>query len=71
MYAEKEMALEASPVVLRNFETIVTQYQCSEPNEGIQLPERDQDIKTEIDQEWADANDKEVARTAELNAQAE
>ena len=70
MYAEKEMALETSPVVLRNFATAVTQYQCSDYNDGIQLPDRAQDIKTEIDQEWADANDKEVKRTAAVNAQA-
>jgi len=70
MYAEKEIALETNPVVLRSFETAVTQYQCSEQNDGIQLPEREQDIKTEMDQEWADANDKEVKRTAAVNAQA-
>lgn len=67
MYAEKEMALETNPVVLRNFATVITQYQCSEQNDGIQLPDRDGDIKNEMDQEWADANDKEVKRTAELN----
>jgi len=70
MYAEKEIALETNPVVLRSFETVVTQYQCSEQSDGIQLPEREQDIKTEMDQEWADANDKEVKRTAAVNAQA-
>ena len=70
MYAEKEMALETSPVVLRNFATAVTQYQCSDYNDGIQLPDRQQDIKTEIDQEWADANQKEIDRTAAVNAQA-
>lgn len=71
MYAEKEIALETNPVVLRSFETVVTQYQCSEQNDGIQLPEREEDdLKTEMDQDWAKANDKEVKRTEAVNAQA-
>jgi len=41
MYAEKEMALEANPVILRHFHTTITKYQCSDNNQGIQIPEQD------------------------------
>lgn len=42
MYAEKEMALEDNPVILRHFYTSITKYQCSsDDNQGIEIPEQD------------------------------
>jgi len=71
MYAEKEIALESSPVILRNFETVVTEYQCSEPSEGISLPtnESEKDIVTDMDAQWEQDRKKEQERVAKLNAQ--
>jgi hypothetical protein len=73
MYAEKEMALETTPAILRSFETAITDYQCSEPNEGIQLPakddESDKDVVTEMDEQWAKDRKAEADRVAQLNEQ--
>jgi hypothetical protein len=68
MYAQKDMALDAGSIMLKSFETAVTQYQCSEQNDGIQLPEND--VKTPMDQQWADDNAKEEARIADLDKKA-
>jgi len=39
MYAEKEMPLDGKSAVLRQFATVITEYQCSDPANGIQLPD--------------------------------
>jgi len=47
MFAEKNVALNGQPNVLRNFATSVTEYQCSDQTDGITLPDVPTDPETE------------------------
>lgn len=69
MFAQKEIALENNPVVLRDFFTTVTEYQCQEGSDGIQLPSND--LQTPMDYIWKEANDRELKRMEELNKKIE
>ena len=39
MFAEKEIPLDSKSAILRQFATVVTEYQCSDPANGLQLPD--------------------------------
>lgn len=52
MYAEKEMALEVSPIILRHFHTKITKYRCSGQSSGISLPEREDPYYEEPESTW-------------------
>ena len=50
MYAEKNVALDGKPNILRNFTTSVTDYQCNVDAEGITIPS---DFQNETDEIYA------------------
>lgn len=64
-YAEKNIALENNPLILREFRTTITQYQCSEQGDGMSLPNPD-DYQS-IEDSWAAKAKAEADRTAKVN----
>lgn len=62
LYAEKEMPLDSKSAVLKQFATVITEYECSDPNNGIQLP----DFQNEMDERYAKEDAAEVARVEAL-----
>lgn len=60
MYAEKNVALDGKPNILRNFTTSVTDYQCSDDSEGITVPASD--FQNETDEAYAKQRAAEIKR---------
>lgn len=65
LYAEKQVVLDGTSNILRDFNTVVTEYQCSDPNNTIGLPDL-----TPAEEAIIASDAAEVKRTADINTAA-